>query len=125
VRELKNPRLASYHRGRQTLRSLTDPKSWFLVGARTGAEIRGREKVSIEVVTFGSGLNMLRDDTSPVKARIEVIALGTPEISFKACGNTRENMQRPRPRKFHSFHRHRSSSRASCVSWSCKSRARM
>jgi uncharacterized protein len=50
------------------------------------------EKVSIEVVTFGPGLHMLRDDTSPVKARIEVIALSTPEISFKACGNTRENM---------------------------------
>ena len=29
------------------------------------------EKVSIEVVTFGPGLHMLRDDTSPVKARIE------------------------------------------------------
>jgi hypothetical protein len=26
------------------------------------------EKVSIEVVTFGSGLHMLRDDTSPEKA---------------------------------------------------------
>ena len=52
------------------------------------------EKVSIEVVTFGPGLHMLRDDTSPVKARIDVIALSTPEISFKACGNTRENMHK-------------------------------
>ena len=52
------------------------------------------EKVSIEVVTFGPGLHMLRDDTSPVKARIEVIALSTPEISFKACGNTQENMNK-------------------------------
>jgi uncharacterized protein len=52
------------------------------------------EKVSIEVVTFGPGLHMLRDDTSPVKARIEVIALSTPDISFKACGNTRENMHK-------------------------------
>ena len=50
------------------------------------------EKVSIEVVTFGPGLHMLRDDTSPVKARIEALALSSPEISFKACGNTRENM---------------------------------
>src|SRR5690242_18442796 len=31
------------------------------------------EKVTIEVVTFGPGLNMLRDDTSPVKARIETL----------------------------------------------------
>ena len=50
------------------------------------------EDVSVEVVTFGPGLHMLRDDTSPVKARIATIALSTPEISFKACGNTQENM---------------------------------
>ena len=50
------------------------------------------EKVMIEVITFGPGLNMLREDTSPVKARIETMALSTPEVSFKACGNTRENM---------------------------------
>ena len=54
------------------------------------------EKVAIEVVTFGPGLHMLRDDTSPVKARIETIALSTPAISFKACGNTQENMQQGR-----------------------------
>lgn len=52
------------------------------------------EKVSIEVVTFGPGLHMLRADTSPVKARIETLALSSPEISFKACGNTRENMSK-------------------------------
>lgn len=52
------------------------------------------ENVSIEVVTFGPGLHMLRQDTSPVKARIETLALSNPEISFKACGNTRENMSK-------------------------------
>ena len=52
------------------------------------------EKVKIEVITFGPGLNMLRDDTSPVKARIETMALSTPEVSFKACGNTQENMRK-------------------------------
>lgn len=52
------------------------------------------EKVEIEVVTFGPGLHMLRDDTSPVKARIKSIAQSMPSISFKACGNTRENMQK-------------------------------
>ncbi|UGY17357.1 DsrE family protein [Bradyrhizobium septentrionale] len=50
------------------------------------------EKVKIEVVTFGPGLHMLRDDTSPVKSRIEELALSTPEIAFKACGNTQEKM---------------------------------
>ncbi|KJC55713.1 hypothetical protein UP10_38605 [Bradyrhizobium sp. LTSPM299] len=52
------------------------------------------EKVSIEVITFGPGLHMLREDTSPVKARIETLALSTPEISFKACSNTQENMRK-------------------------------
>jgi intracellular sulfur oxidation DsrE/DsrF family protein len=50
------------------------------------------DKVKIEVVTFGPGLHMLRADTSPVKARIEQMALSTPEVSFKACGNTQEKM---------------------------------
>jgi intracellular sulfur oxidation DsrE/DsrF family protein len=50
------------------------------------------EKVEIEVITFGPGLHMLRDDTSPVKPRIEQMALSTPEVSFKACGNTQEKM---------------------------------
>jgi uncharacterized protein len=52
------------------------------------------EKVTIEVVTFGPGLHMLRDDSSPVKARIKAIAESTPAISFEACGNTRENMSK-------------------------------
>ena len=52
------------------------------------------EEVQIEVVTFGPGLHMLREDTSPVKARIEEMALSTPEVSFKACGNTQEKMQK-------------------------------
>jgi intracellular sulfur oxidation DsrE/DsrF family protein len=52
------------------------------------------QKVSIEVVSFGPGLHMLRDHTSPEKARIEALALSSPEISFKACGNTRENMSK-------------------------------
>ncbi|WGD52288.1 DsrE family protein [Bradyrhizobium sp. CB1650] len=52
------------------------------------------EKVRIEVVTFGPGLHMLREDTSPVKARIEEMALRSPEVSFKACGNTQDKMQK-------------------------------
>ena len=52
------------------------------------------EDVAIEVVTFGPGLHMLRDDTSPVKARIKAIKESTPSISFKACGNTQENMRK-------------------------------
>ena len=52
------------------------------------------EKVAIEVVAFGPGLHMLRDDTSPVKARIKTIKESNPAISFQACGNTQENMHK-------------------------------
>ena len=52
------------------------------------------ENVAIDIVTFGPGLHMLRDDTSPVKARIKAISESTPSISFEACANTRENMGR-------------------------------
>jgi uncharacterized protein len=52
------------------------------------------ENVKIDVITFGPGLHMLRDDTSPVKARIKAISESTPSISFEACSNTRENMSR-------------------------------
>jgi uncharacterized protein len=50
------------------------------------------QKVEIEVVAFGPGLHMLRDDTSPVKARIRSMSATMPALTFSACGNTRENM---------------------------------
>jgi uncharacterized protein len=52
------------------------------------------ESVQVEVVAFGPGLHMLRDDTSPVKDRLRKMAEVGSAISFKACGNTRENMAR-------------------------------
>src|SRR4051794_34731779 len=39
------------------------------------------EKVEIEVVAFGAGLHMLRDDTSPVKDRLKAITEKIPSIS--------------------------------------------
>ncbi len=50
------------------------------------------DSVLIEIVTFGPGLHMLREDSSPVKARIAEMSLATPEISFVACANTQANM---------------------------------
>jgi intracellular sulfur oxidation DsrE/DsrF family protein len=50
------------------------------------------EEVAIEIVTFGPGLHMLRDDTSPVKQRIAAMALETPSVVFIACANTQANM---------------------------------
>ena len=52
------------------------------------------EPVEIEIVAYGPGLHMLRDDTSPVKPRLKTISENVPSISFKACGNTQQNMQK-------------------------------
>ena len=48
--------------------------------------------VTIEIVTYGPGLHMLRDDKSPVKQRISALALEEPGITFAACANTRDGM---------------------------------
>lgn len=50
------------------------------------------EEVTIEVVTYGPGLHMLRTDTSPVRARIASMALEIPNLTFSACENTRAAM---------------------------------
>lgn len=42
----------------------------------------------IEVVTYGPGLTMLRDDKSPVKDRLKSIKASIPGVTFSACGNT-------------------------------------
>ena len=58
---------------------------------------RGKgETVDVELVTYGPGLNMLRDDTSPVKDRIKHIKdLAFPgKIQFSACENTRKGMEK-------------------------------
>lgn len=54
------------------------------------------EKVIVEIVTFGPGLHMLREDTAhtAVKQRVQQTALETPEISFYACANTQANMSK-------------------------------
>lgn len=46
------------------------------------------ETVQIEVITYGPGLNMLIDETSPVKDRISAMSLEDPTLQFSACGNT-------------------------------------
>ena len=58
---------------------------------------RGKnEDVDIEIVAYGPGLHMLRDDTSPVKDRIkELAAVSFPsKIAFDACNNTKQGMEK-------------------------------
>lgn len=50
------------------------------------------QKVQIEVVAYGPGLHMLRQDTSPVKDRIASLSLESQNVQFTACGNTLEGM---------------------------------
>ena len=50
------------------------------------------QKIAIEVVTYGPGLHMFREDTSPVKARIQEMSLANPNLTFAACNNTAGNM---------------------------------
>lgn len=52
------------------------------------------EEVEIEIVAFNAGLHMLRNDTSPVTARLKSFAQGMPNVKFQACGNTLEGMTR-------------------------------
>lgn len=52
------------------------------------------EEVEIELVAYGPGLMMLRDDKSPVKDRISSMALELPNLAFSGCGNTHRAMSK-------------------------------
>jgi intracellular sulfur oxidation DsrE/DsrF family protein len=49
---------------------------------------------TIEVVAYGPGLNMLRADTSPVKARLTEIKQSITDLTFSACDNTLKKMEK-------------------------------
>jgi len=52
------------------------------------------QEVTIEIVTYGPGLHMLRADTSPVGDRISAMALEMTNLSFSACENTINGMKK-------------------------------
>jgi intracellular sulfur oxidation DsrE/DsrF family protein len=55
------------------------------------------EPVKVEVVAYGPGLNMLRDDKSPVKERLSRMAKDgsfPASLQFSACHNTMMGMQK-------------------------------
>jgi uncharacterized protein len=54
------------------------------------------EDAEVEIVAYGPGLHMLRDDTSPVKDRIKQMAEAnsSPKIVFSACNNTKQGMEK-------------------------------
>ena len=54
------------------------------------------EQAQIEVVAYGPGLNMFREDKSPVKDRIARLKSGAfpSNVAFSACGNTKKGMEK-------------------------------
>ena len=52
------------------------------------------DEVEIVIVAFNAGLHMLRDDTSPVKPRLNSFKQSMPNVSFIACDNTLHSMTR-------------------------------
>lgn len=54
------------------------------------------EQAQVEVVAYGPGLNMLRADKSPVKARLtQIEKMSFPsKVTFSACHNTMMGMEK-------------------------------
>ena len=52
------------------------------------------DEVEIQIVAFNAGLNMLRQDKSPVLDRLKSFKQGMPDVSFMACENTLDAMTR-------------------------------
>src|ERR1700741_890760 len=54
------------------------------------------EDAEVEIVAYGPGLDMLRDDKSPVKDRIkQMVDVDFPsKIAFSACNNTKRGMEK-------------------------------
>jgi intracellular sulfur oxidation DsrE/DsrF family protein len=53
-----------------------------------------KQPVEIEVVAYGPGLHMFREDSSPVKDRISSMSLENKNVHFAACGNTKAGMEK-------------------------------
>jgi len=54
------------------------------------------EEAQVEIVAYGPGLNMLREDKSPVKDRLKSIQSGSfpSKVAYAACGNTMKGMEK-------------------------------
>ncbi len=50
------------------------------------------DKVMIELVAYGPGLNMFVPGKSPVEKRVETMSLEMENLTFSACGNTHRKM---------------------------------
>lgn len=51
------------------------------------------QTATVEIVTYGPGLTMLRSDLSPVASRVGDLALEHESLTFSACLNTVESIK--------------------------------
>ena len=58
------------------------------------------DEVTIEVVAYGPGLNMLIAGKSPVSDRIKTMSLANEKLTFAACGNTHRKMSKKAGKKY-------------------------
>jgi intracellular sulfur oxidation DsrE/DsrF family protein len=58
------------------------------VNAKNLYDKRG-EQFQVEIVAYGPGITMFREDKSPVKDRIEEIKKAIPGIVLSMCGNAK------------------------------------
>ena len=52
------------------------------------------EKLDVEIVAYGPGIVMFRDDTSPVKDRLTALKSSIPNVTLSMCGNTKAGMEK-------------------------------
>jgi len=80
--------------------SQNDPERTNLTLNNTSSAIkyyRGKgESAEVEIVAYGPGLNMLREDKSPVKDRIKELKASDigDQVKFSGCHNTQMSMEK-------------------------------
>ena len=52
------------------------------------------EELTVEIVTYGPGITMLRDDISPVKERIAEAKMSVPNLTLSMCNNSKMGAER-------------------------------
>lgn len=52
------------------------------------------ETLDVEIVTYGPGITMLRDDLSPVKERITEVSMSVPGLTLSMCNNSKQGAER-------------------------------
>jgi intracellular sulfur oxidation DsrE/DsrF family protein len=56
-------------------------------------------EVEIRIVVYGPGLDMLRPDRSPVLDRLKAFEQSMPNVTFAACRNTLDTLERKEGRR--------------------------